>query len=425
MTAPPRNASNPRPSPVTVRPEAIPSADAGETILIVDDQAVNRQLLAAILRKAGYRLLEAMDGDTALELVGRMAPDLVLLDIMMPGKDGYAVCEALKRGPHAATPVIFLSALADATNKVRGLELGAVDYITKPFDKAEVLARVRSHLKIQRLTRELLAANRDLVEKQAALDADLRAAAGIQRSLIPQHPPAADSVQVAWRFLPCDRIGGDVFNLYSLDPHNLALYVVDVSGHGVPAAMVTVSVSQSLAVQTGYTVRRPGTDDTPAVLATPADVLAHLEREYPFERFEKFFTISYLVLDHTTGVLQHSRAGHPPPVIVRGDGTVDLLDAGGTIIGLGSDVPFEEETRQLAPGDRVYLHTDGIVECGDDTGEQFGEPRLFELLRDSRHLPLDDTCERLIAALRQFSGGRPFQDDVTLVAVEYTGRPGA
>jgi len=421
MTALRRNA----PDSATTPPADTASTDAAETVLIVDDHAVNRQLLAAILRKAGYRLLEAMDGDTALELVERAAPDLILLDIMMPGKDGYAVCEALKRGPHAPIPVIFLSALTDVPNKVKGLELGAVDYITKPFDRTEVLARVRSHLKIQRLTREVLAANRALVEKQAALDADLRAAAGIQRSLIPQHPPAIASVRVAWRFLPCDRIGGDVFNLYSLDPHHLAIYVVDVSGHGVPAAMVTVSVSQSLSAQTGYTVRRPATDDAAALIATPTDVLEELEREYPLERFEKFFTISYLVLDHVTGVLQHSRAGHPPPVIVRADGTVDVLEAGGTIIGLGTDLPFEEETRQLAPGDRIYLYTDGIVECLDDAGELFGEQRLSDLLRDSRHLPLDDTCERLIAALRQFGAQRPFEDDVTLLALEYTGHPGA
>src|SRR5512139_3792526 len=137
MTVSRRNALNFGTSPSTTRLGHAAGADDAETVLSVDDQAVNRQVLAAILRKAGYRLLEAMDGDTALELVERAAPDLILLDIMMPGKDGYAVCEALKRGPHAATSVIFLSALAEPINKVRGLDLGAVDYITKPFDKTE------------------------------------------------------------------------------------------------------------------------------------------------------------------------------------------------------------------------------------------------------------------------------------------------
>jgi len=390
-----------------------------ETILVVDDNAVNRRLLRAILTKAGYCPLEAESGDAALALAAAQPPDLVLLDVMMPGKDGYAVCGELKHDTRTASiPVIFLSALTEPGDKVKGLALGAVDYVSKPFDHAEVLARVRNHLSIQRLTRELMAANSALLEKQQVLDADLRAAADIQRCLIPKGPPPSSAVRTVWHFEPCDRVGGDVFGFYFLDPTHLALYVVDVSGHGVPAAMVTVSVSQSLSLQGGLTVHRQ--PEHPGI-AAPAEVLAGLEREYPIERFERHFTACYLVLDCRTGLLRASRAGHPCTALLRVDGALQWLEAGGTLIGLGPLVPFDEDTVQLQPGERLFLYTDGITEFANSAGELYGAERFAEQVRCGRGDTLAAACARITDDVARFAGGRPPQDDVTLLAVEYCG----
>ncbi len=392
---------------------------AVDTVLVVDDNDVNRKILRRLLRKEGYELFEASDGNRALEIARREPLDLVLLDVMMPGLDGHQVCVALKADSRTADlPVIFLSALSDTLDKIKGLELGAVDYIGKPFEPAEVLARVRTHLKVRRLTRELLATNRDLVAKQQALDADLRAAADIQRSLIAKVAPPINSLAIAWRFIPCDRIGGDIFNFEPIDDDNLAVYVVDVSGHGVPAAMVTVSVSQSLLPQTGY-IRRDvgGAID----ICPPGEVLRLLDNEYPIERFEKHFTICYLVLNHTDGRLRYSLAGHPKPVLLRADGTLQLLEAGGPIIGLGGIVPFAEEEITLSPGDRLVLYTDGIVEFENPSGLAYGEPRFHEQVRLTQAQPLNDACDQIIDSLRRFGGSARFQDDVTLVAFEFKG----
>lgn len=388
---------------------------ARERVLIVDDNAINRRVLQGMLRREDVGLLTAADGEEALELARRAAPNLILLDIMMPVRDGYEVCAALKADPRTAhVPVIFLSALSETADKIRGLELGAVDYITKPFDQGEVLARVRSQLKIQRLAEAIRQANRDLQEKQARLDEDLRAAGAIQRSLVPSVAPPVAGLRLAWRFIPCDRVGGDLFHFVPLPDGQLAVYVLDVAGHGVPAAMVTVSLSQYLAAAAAHLT------DAQGRALPPAAVLARLEREYPLERFDKYFTIAYALLDPARGRLRYSLGGHPQPLVVRAGGAITALDAGGPLIGLGTALPFDEGEVALAPGDRVYLFTDGIAECEDGRGVPFGEARLEAALR-RRAGSLDETCDGVIEALHAFAGSAESQDDLTLVAIEYTG----
>lgn len=395
--------------------------DRAEQILIADDNPANLLLLRRILAREPCALVEAENGDEALQLALEHRPDLVLLDVMMPGLDGYEVALALKQDPHMSeVPVIFLSALSDASSKVKGLEAGAVDYITKPFNKDEVLARVRNQLKLGRLTKELRKANRDLSEKQRRIDEDLKAAAAIQRSLLPSQAPTSDKLIAAWRFLPCDQNAGDLFAFNQLTSSEFAFHVIDVSGHGVPAAMMTVALSQSLAPDNGHT-RQAAEDGGEPVVVPPAQVLNHLDVEYPIERFERHFTIAYMLLDLDTGLLRYSRAGHPMPVVLRRDGTLEELPAGGTIIGLGGVVPFDEGRCQLESGDRLFVYTDGIPEAANAAGEFFGEDALYRALRSARGLPLDDACGRLIDAVQEFAGTHDFDDDVTLFAIEFDG----
>ena len=400
-------------------------------LLIVDDNEINRRVLAGILRHESYDLLTAGDGEEAVEVARRSGPDLILLDIMMPTKDGYEVCADLKTDPRTENvPVIFLSALAETADKIKGLEMGAVDYITKPFDAGEVLARVRSQLKIRRLTEDLRHANRGLREQQALIDADLRAAAGIQRSLVPAVPPPLAAVEVAWRFIPCQRVGGDLFNVVALGPHHLAAYVIDVSGHGVPAAMVTVSLSQFLSLQAAH-LYAAGTTEP----AAPADVLRRLDEEYPIERFDKFCTVAYALLDLRDGRLRCAVAGHPHPFVQRVDGRLEELDAGGPIIGLGGVLPFDDAETRLAPGDRLVLYTDGVIEHSGSDGALFGDARFRHELTHTRALSPDAACEHILDAMRAFVGvsapvsgaaeatdlGAPHDDDITLLTLEYRG----
>ncbi|OIP88864.1 MAG: hypothetical protein AUK55_15485 [Syntrophobacteraceae bacterium CG2_30_61_12] len=385
------------------------------TILIVDDSMVNRKLLSKTLAGLGHEIIEARDGKEALERSFELLPDLILLDIIMPEIEGFEVCSALKADERTADiPIIFLSARSEVKDKIKGLEIGAVDYITKPFDRGEVLARVQNQLKIRALTK-------DLMEKQARLDEDLKAAAGIQGSLLPRKLPDVENLEMVWKFTPCEMIGGDIFNVLRLDESHLGFYILDVSGHGVPSAMVTVSVSQMFQTHSGSLVKRQKGNPPFYEIVQPRHVLQQLDREYPLDRFDKYFTIVYAVLNVHTGHLSYSNAAHPCPVLLHADGTLELLDKGGTIIGLDGAVPFEEGELDLHRGDKLFLYTDGLTEYQNDEGGFFGQDRFHDLLASLRDRSLSVILDRVYEAMTQFGNRVKLQDDVSILGIEFKG----
>lgn len=386
---------------------------AGATVLVVDDTAVNRRILRAILERAGAVVSEAPGGEEALRLVRAAPPDLLLLDIMMPGMDGLQVCAALKGDPATSdVPIIVVSSLSETADRIRGLSAGAEDYVTKPFDAGEVLARVATHLRIRRLTRSLRELNRELTDRQLRIDEDLRAAAEIQRTLLPRAGASAPRLAFEWLFEPCATIGGDIFDVVSLGAGRTAIYVLDVSGHGVPAALVTVSVSQSLAPMSGIIL------DPRGEASPPSEVLARLDAEYPFERFDMFFTMAYLTFDAVTGLLRYSSAGHPPPLLLRPGQRPRPLEEGGTIVGLGVGTTFEEGSVVLEPGDRLALCTDGVLETASPSGELFGAARLDEVLVKGAGLTLPGLRDLIGREVSVYGAGLPAKDDVSLLLVE-------
>lgn len=249
-----------------------------------------------------------------------------------------------------------------------------------------------------------------ILEKQQRIEEDLRAAAGIQQSLLPRRLPRVENLEIAWRFQPCTYIGGDIFNVFRLDREHLGGYMVDVSGHGVPSALVTVSVAQAL-------------QPTPPFfeILPPVQVCTALDREYPLERFGTFLTMIYLVLNVTNGELVYTNAGHPPMVLLHRDGSIELLSEGGSIIGLDGMVPFWEARRQLEAGDRLVLYTDGVTEHRNGSGEFFGQKRLYDTLRACRSASVDGALTEVLNALEAFGDGMALRDDVSLLAIDYKG----
>lgn len=389
-----------------------------EKVLIVDDSVDNRRLLMRALQKSGYDLAEAVNGKEALALTREFLPDIILLDIMMPELDGYQVCAALKSDPATADiPIIFLSAKTDTQDKIKGLEIGGVDYIIKPFDRGEVLARVRTQLKLRSLMKEVL-------DKQKRLDEDLKAAAAIQTCLLPQNIPEIDRYRLAWNFSPCDETGGDIFNILRLDENHIAFYILDVSGHGVPAAMVTVSVSQMLQPYSGCLtgcVKKKINMMPYYTIVSPQKVMQALDQEYPLERFNKYFTIVYFVIDLPGGMMTYSNAGHPAPLLLHNNGQITSLNKGGTIIGLNGAVPFEEEKIQLEAGDKIIVFTDGIIEHENKQGEAFGQQRFEEVLKQAASQPVSQILDKVYESVRCFGKNSPVLDDMTLLGLEYLG----
>lgn len=381
------------------------------TVLVIDDQPINQQVLALILERNNLRVRVAGDGDRGLELVQREPIDLVLLDIMLPGLDGYEILSRLSGDPATKDiPVILISSLDTVADKVRGIELGASDYITKPFDPQEVLARVRTHLRIRSLAASLAKSHEQLEQREQRMLEELRAAAEVQKSLLPAVSLSSARLDSGSVFEPSLAIGGDIFNIIPLASGSVLVYMADVSGHGVASALLTMSVAQWLS---SFVVGR-----TPADVPPPASVLNALETEFPFERFGKYFSIVIATIDPVSGVVRYSAAGHPPPLVIRRSGTCERLEAGGPVIGMGFGLTFDEGTCDLAPGDRIVFYTDGVVEDLDAEGERFGEDRLVGHFLGRPDLSLAELCWNLGASLRARRGDAPAADDIALLAFE-------
>ena len=273
--------------------------------------------------------------------------------------------------------------------------------------------------------RRLNKLNRELIVKQDYLEQDLSAAAEIQKNLLPNNVNYGEVLDVAWRFQPCDKIGGDIFNIIQLDADHWAFYIIDVAGHGVPSAMVAVTVYQYLQPGSGNLMLRPEEARYTQKIKPPAQVLKFLDREYPFERFSNFFTMNYVVINIRSGTLTSSSAGHPPPIIMRSDGTLVPLTKGGRPIGtidlrLAADEPivYEEQQEQIGLEDKLVFYTDGVYEYQNEQGDFYGNARFREQLKGKKDRPVADMIAASFESLMEFGKTASPKDDVSLMGVQ-------
>jgi sigma-B regulation protein RsbU (phosphoserine phosphatase) len=367
------------------------------TILVVDDSATNLQVIVRTLHGSGHRILAAKDGPSAIAIARRTKPDLMLLDISMPGMDGFEVCRTIKGDQGTRdTVIIFLSARADVSDKVSGLQLGAVDYITKPIHGEEVLARVSTHLSQLNLERALR-------RSRDRLDRELASAAHMQRLILPTSMPEHPSVGFAAYYQTSRHAGGDYYDVLSLGRDRFAIVVADVSGHGAPAAIIMAMIRAVLHTYPGVA------DDPPAVLN-------HINQHFRFLWDTAMYaTATYAVVDAAARTLRLSSAGHPPPLLSRGGEAATVPHDGAMCLlwnELG-EVPCIEHS--LRPGDRVLFYTDGITERGARDGSMYDLDRLAAVLARTGSLAPPAIIDQLVADVDAFAAGHEPDDDQTLV----------
>ena len=265
--------------------------------------------------------------------------------------------------------------------------------------------------------KQLRSLNNELIEKDQRIDIDLKAAAEIQKSLLPQTTFVVENLEIAWKFEPCEHMGGDIFNIFQIDSEHLGIYMLDVSGHGVPAAMVTVSVSQFLQQNTVQKLKNSS-------FMSPTQVLNALDKEFPFERFNNFFTITYFIINTKNGDIIYSNAGHPYPILLRKNETLELLKKGGPTIGMRDfDVlddrkfRFEEGHLKIKPEDKLFIYTDGIVEYQNDNEEFYGDDRFYNSLKVLKNESVHNIIDQCIKSLMEFGNNTSPQDDITLLGL--------
>ena len=381
-------------------------SEAEFKILVVDDEPdlehLVRQRMRREVRAKRYEFAFAHNGVEALELL-KADPnvDMVLSDINMPRMDGLTLLDQIAAA-HPNLRAVIVSAYGDMKNIRVAMNRGAFDFVTKPVDFNDLRLTIEKTLKHLVLLRDALASRDQLV----ALRNELDVASRMQQSILPTEFPRLPGSAVFGNMEPAREVGGDFFDLVKLEDGHLGIAIADVSGKGVPAGLFMMS-SRTLLKGASIALPDPG-----RVLG---EVNQLLEED---NEAMMFVTVFYAVFDPKTGLLTYANGGHNPPLLVRPDGTSDLLPTtGGVALGVMSDVEYEQQEVTLGPGELVVFYTDGVTEAIDGGNEEFGEGRLQALFRDNPPQDVETSNQAVFDAVREFAGDAPQFDDITCVTL--------
>ncbi|MCR9141508.1 MAG: fused response regulator/phosphatase [bacterium] len=379
-------------------------AEARARILAVDDTIPNLEFLQSLfeMERLPYELRVAGSGALALEYLEDYTPDLILLDVAMPVLDGFAVCEKIKaRKATRHTPVIFLSGRRDTNDIVRGFAVGAADYVTKPFQSAELIARMRTHIELKRSRERLAGVLR-------AIRQDLSVARGIQETILPGRLDSIRSLRIAARYEPVADIGGDFYDAAEIRPGVVRCFLADATGHGIQAALI------AMAIKSEY-------ESLKLMIDSPAQLLSLLLDSFceKFHSIKMLFTCFIVDVHVREGRVVYGGAGHPGQILIRGGtGVIEKLERTGIMIGVQRDAVYEEHELPFASGDRLFLFSDGVFEQMNAAGRLYGLPRMMQVFESSVRSAVEKVLDAQLTGLDQYLDGETRQDDVTLIGIE-------
>jgi len=388
-------------------------------ILIAEDETVSRRVLERHLKKWGHEVLSTVNGQQAWEVLQAEADiPLLITDWMMPKMDGLELCRlARKLKRRSYLHIIMLTAMGDRGDLLEGMDAGADVFLIKPFDSAELQAQLQVVGRIIALENQLAQRLEDLTAAHQRIKKDLDAAARVQKSLLPRDPELLPEVEFFSVFDSCGEVAGDMFNVFRFDDRRVGLYILDVSGHGVEAALLSVSLCRALTPGHGLLTKRT---DTPPYqeIFSPAEVARKLNRRFPvYSQSSQYFTFLYGILDVSDYRFTFTRAGHPGFVHLS-RGTARICErAGGIPIGLMEKAEFEQESVTLSPGDQIVFYTDGVEEARGPDGELYGEKRMLSVLAAHHQGGITAAIHALRDSVREFTQGQPQRDDITITGL--------
>ena len=372
-------------------------------ILVIDDDPVLRLILKRTLEAQGHSVTVVDNGVAGVEQAHQLQPALIICDWMMPKMDGLEVCRQVRSNPDlSGTLLVLLTARDHIADRIKGLDAGADDFLTKPIDMTELKARVRAALRLYQL-------NQDLRLQKQQIETELAEAAAYVRSLLPSSMQEY-GVTIDSRFIPSLKLGGDCFDYYWLDPDYLLFYLCDVSGHGLGAALPSISVLNTLRTQ-----MLPGVN-----FYRPESVLEGLNENFQMtDHHEKYFTIWYGVYNRRKRQLTYSSAGHPPAILISsatdGSVTVQRLRVPSLPIGMLPETIFNCDRCDVPPNSVLYVFSDGIYELVDtDQKVYWTLDEFIELLASQHHAPLD----RILNQVKAICRTETFNDDLSILSLD-------
>lgn len=393
-------------------------------ILIIDDDPIVRTVLKRTLQNQGYDVTIASNGEEGITQAQALLPALIICDWMMSQLDGLEVCRQIKADPALATTFFILltargAAKGEEEDRVKGLDAGADEFVSKPIEMNELKARVRAGLRLHQLNQDLQTQkqalqvlNQTLETQKQILEAELTEAADYVRSLLPS--PLLGEVTAEALFIPSIQLGGDCFDYHWIDDDHLAIYLLDVSGHGVGSALLSVSVLNVLRSQS-----LPKT-----ILCQPSIVLKTLNNAFQMSSHgDKYFTIWYGVYDRLQRQLVYANAGHPPAVLLSGTSQdtiqVKQLDSLNVPIGFIPDADFDENTLAISESSTLYIFSDGVYEIHQPNGKIWGIEAFIDLLINCSKA---NTChlQLVLEHIMTLNTNATFDDDLSLLKVNFS-----
>ena len=399
-----------------VKAKERPAARNATKILIAEDHELSRFKLKNDLEKWGHEVVAAEDGEQAWKLYQQGGFSIVITDWDMPNMNGLELVQQIRsRESTEYIYVIMLTARTEKHDLVTGMGAGADDFLAKPVHRDELQVRLRAGIRITKLNRELNETNRQMKNS-------LDAAAQTRRSFLPTSKPEIPGFNFAWEHNACDELGGDMLSIVPLNEKTIGLYVLDVTGDGVPAALLATTLIKVMSPPTdpaSLLVERYDDKTEPRILE-PVEVAKKLNQRFAATPENKqFFTLAYGVLNLETREFCYTSAGHPPVLHLRSNASPAMLDVSGFPIGMAPETEeFSQESVVLQSGDRLLMYSDGIPDTMNEDGEVFGAARLLESVNKHNQLSLDEMLRSLTGDLGEWRGEATVNDDVSILALE-------
>jgi len=374
-------------------------------ILVIDDDTAVQELLRRTLKKQGYEVTVASNGEDGVAQAQKLRPALIICDWIMPRLTGIDVCRRVKADPELSTTQFFLlTSLGSIADRVKGLDAGADDFISKPIELNELQARVRAGLRLHQLSRDLK------IAKQS-LEAELAEAAEYVQSLLPD--PMTEPISIEAKFIPSRQLGGDCFDYNWLDADYLAIYLLDVAGHGLRAALPSVAVLNLLRSRT-----LPNID-----YYKPSDVLRALNTTFQMSyQNDKYFTIWYGVYNRISRELVYASAGHPPAVLISqspaSNAKIQRLKTPGMPVGMFPDAPYVDNCCDVEDLSTLYIFSDGVYEIHQPDGNIWGLDPFIDLLAAYNGASADQ-LELVLNYIQNLNAKAVFDDDWSLLKVNF------
>ena len=391
--------------------------------LVVGDDEEARVALSRLLDGVGYKTVTAANGQQALDIMAKTGITLVLCDWSMQGMTGSEFSALLRsRVQERYVYFIFYGGKSDSSTQRLALQAGADDFMGKPVVEDELNLRLQSASRIIDLQERLAARNDFLEYAYASVTTDLKIAAKVQEDLLPRQFRLA-GLDTNWVFKPANFVAGDMFDYFPLGDDYFVFYILDVEGHGIASALTSFAINNQLN-PSSHGLCAQSVKNSSNLSEAVVSTMQNLNRQFEGNlNSSRYFTMIYGIVEVSTGQVTLTQAGHPSPVhLLKKSGEAVPLGNGGMPVGLLKEATYGSVNCSLEKGDRLYLYSDGMIECENAQGEFYGTERLLRRIQEWRDLPIEELGDLFDGEIAQWNGSETFEDDVSMVILEYTGK---